>query len=118
MAHQPPGLVFPWHKGWKLTALDETMIAVPVAILGDNETINSVIHCDDSVRISIPTATHTDESERITFWLQPGESVWLSKSCQGVVVAQSEGDTVARRFMLTEVTNDAEQGDAPYPRGM
>jgi hypothetical protein len=112
VARQPPGEVFPWAKGWRLTALDEAMITVPAAILGDNEAIGSVIHCDDGVRLNLPTAPHATPGERITIWLQPGESVWLSKSCQGVVVPQSEGDTAARRFRLTEVAPDAEPGAA------
>lgn len=110
VAHQPPGEVFPWAKGWRLTALDEAMIAVPAAVLGDGETIGSVIHCDDGVRLNLPTVSHTTPGERITIWLQPDESVWLSRSCQGVVVPQSEGDTVARRFRLTEVATDGEPG--------
>jgi hypothetical protein len=103
VAHQPPGEVFPWAKGWRLTALDEAIIAVPAAILSDSETIGSVIHCDDGVRLNLPTASQATPGERIMIWLQPGQSVWLSKSCQGVVVPQSEGDTAARRFRLTEV---------------
>lgn len=118
VAHQPPGEVFPWAKGWRLTALDEAMIAVPAAILGDNEAIGSVIHCDDEVRLNLPTAPHATPGERITIWLQAGESVWLSKSCQGVVVPQSEDDTAARRFRLTEVAPDAEPGAAADGGGM
>ena len=102
--------MFPWPKGWQLTALDEAIIAGPAAILGDNEPIGSVIHADEGVRLNLPTAPHATPGERIMIWLQPGESVWLSKSCQGVVVPQFEGDTAARRFRLTEVAADAELG--------
>jgi hypothetical protein len=109
IAHQPPGEVFPWARGWQLTALDEAIIAVPAAILGDNETIGSVIHCDDEVRLNLPTAPRSAPGERIMIRLQPGQSVWLSKSCQGVVVPQSEGDTAARRFRFAEVAQQAEQ---------
>lgn len=112
IAHQPPGEVFPWARGWQLTALDEAIIAVPAAILGDNETIGSVIHCVDGVQLNLPTASHAKTGERIMIWLQPGQSVWLSKSCQGVVVPQSEGDTATRRFWLIEVGEQAEPGAA------
>ncbi|MBL8795876.1 MAG: hypothetical protein JNM56_18370 [Planctomycetia bacterium] len=115
IAHQPPGEVFPWAKGWRLTALDEAIIAVPAAILGDNEAIGSVIHADEGVRLNLLTAPHATPGERIMIWLQPGESVWLSKSCQGVVLPQSDGDTAARRFGLTEVAQDAEPNAAPDP---
>jgi hypothetical protein len=79
IAHQPPGAVFPWATGWQLTALDEAIIAVPAAILGDSETIGSVIHCDDGVQLNLPTGPHATPGERIMIWLQPGQSVWLSK---------------------------------------
>ncbi|MFN8177765.1 MAG: hypothetical protein U0167_07555 [bacterium] len=103
IASQPVGELFPWPKGWRLTALDEAIIAVPAAILGDTETIGSVIHADEDARVSLPTAANATPGERIMIWLRPGESVWLSRSCEGVVVAQHRGDTAARRFRLTEV---------------
>jgi hypothetical protein len=118
VAHQPPGEVFPWPKGWQLTALDEAIIAVPAAILSDSEVIGSVIHCDDGVRLNMPTESHSTPGARIMLWLQAGQSVWLSKSCQAVVVPQSEGDTAARRFRLTEVAQQAEPGATPDPAGM
>jgi hypothetical protein len=31
IAHQPPGEVFAWPKGWQLTALDEAILAVSAA---------------------------------------------------------------------------------------
>ncbi|MCE9560865.1 MAG: hypothetical protein K8U57_02310 [Planctomycetes bacterium] len=117
IASQPPGEVFPWATGWQLTALDEAIIAVPAAILDDNETIGSVIHCDESVQLNLPTASHAIPGERIMIWLQPGQSVWLSKSCQGVVVPRSEGDTTPRRFRLTEIARQAETGDAADGEG-
>lgn len=113
IVHQPPGEVFPWAKGLRLTALDEAIVAVPAAILSDDAAIGSVIHADECVRLNLPTATQAMPGERIMIWFQPGESVWLSKSCQGIVVTQSEGDTAARRFRLTEVTEDAEPTAAP-----
>jgi hypothetical protein len=110
--------VFPWATGWQLTALDEAIIAVPAAILGDHETIGSVIHCDEGVQLNLPTAPHAMPGERIMIWLQPGQSVWLSKSCQGVVMPQSEGDTMARRFRLIEVARQAEPSSAADGGGM
>jgi hypothetical protein len=106
---QPPGEVFAWPKGWQLTALDEAILAVPAAVIGDREIIGSVIHCHDDVRINLPTGTHSTEGARIMLWLKPGQSVWLSKSCDAVVVANGEGDTVGRRFRVTEVTPHAER---------
>jgi hypothetical protein len=106
VAHQPPGEVFPWPKGCQLTALDEVILAVPVAILTDSEDIGSVIHCGDDVRLNIPTGPLSTSEARIMLWLQAGQSVWLSKSCQAVVVPQSEGDMAARRFRVTQIEPD------------
>jgi hypothetical protein len=103
VAHQPPGEVFPWPKRWRLTALDETIIAVPAAILGDNEVIGSVIHCGAEVRLNLPTEPKPSPDARIMIWLKPGQSVWLAKSCQAVVLSIQDGDTAVRRFTLAEV---------------
>src|SRR3954447_8645912 len=103
IAHQPPGEVFPWPMGWQLTAVDEAVIAVPAAILSDSEVIGSIIHCDDGVQLNLPTEPHTTPGARIMLWLQAGQSAWLSKSCQAVILPQRDGDTAVRRFRLTEV---------------
>jgi hypothetical protein len=103
VAHQPPGEVFAWPKGWRLTALDEAILAVPAAILADTETVGSVIQCEDEVRLRLPTGAHTDPGARILIWLLAGQSVWLTKSCQAIVVPSGEGDKAARRFQLSQV---------------
>jgi hypothetical protein len=113
VAHQPPGEVFPWPKGWQLTALDEVVIAVPAAILSDHEVIGSVIHCDNGVELNLPTGPHRTADARIMLWLRVGQSAWLSKSCQGVIVPQADGDIALRRLRLTEVVQQASQGTVP-----
>jgi hypothetical protein len=104
IAHQPPGEMFPWAKGWQLTALDEAIIAVPAAILSDNEAIGSVIHTDDGVRLNMPMEPHSMPDALIMLWLLAGQSVWLSKSCDAFVVPQREGDSVLRRFRVSKVS--------------
>jgi hypothetical protein len=111
-AHQPPGEVFPWPKGWRITAIDEAVIAVPAAILSANDVIGSVIHCDDEVRLNLPVDASVTQ---IQIWLKPGQSVWLSKSCQAVVLAMQEGDAALRRFTLAEVGPNAKPS-APADR--
>jgi hypothetical protein len=104
IAHQLPGEMFSWPKGWRITALDESIIAVPAAIIGDKEVIGAVIHCGEEVRLNFPTEPNSPQDARIMIWLLPGQSVWLSKSCQAVVVPLREGDKAARRFTVVEVT--------------
>jgi hypothetical protein len=103
IAHQPPAVVFPWPKGWQLTALDETILAVPAAVVGDGETIGSVIHCEDNVLLNFPTVPHSTPDGRILIWLQPGQSVWIAKSCQAMVVPSDPSDTAVRRFKICRV---------------
>ena len=82
IACQPPGEVFPWSKGVTLIALDAVVFAIPAAILEPHETIGSVIHGDDAMELNIP------DGDRIYLRLQPGMSVWLTKSCQACVIAE------------------------------
>lgn len=103
VAHQPPGEVFPWPKGWQLTALDEAIIAVPAAIIGDNEIIGTVIHADDGVQLNMPKEPHSTSGTLIMLRLLAGQSVWLSKSCDAFVVPQREGDSVLRHFKISKV---------------
>src|SRR5262245_39036610 len=95
VASQPPGAVFPWKKGWKLTALDEAVLVVPAQILGDDEPIGSVIHCEDGVRLNLPTGPPDEPGAGILIWLRVGESVWLTKSCRAMVVTILPFCTVA-----------------------
>lgn len=103
VARQPPGEIFPWSKGWQLTALDEAIVAVPAAILGGNEPIGSVIHADDGVQLNIPTEPHSMPDALIMIRLLAGQSVWLSKSCDAFVIPQREGDSALRRFRVSQV---------------
>jgi hypothetical protein len=85
MATQPPGEVFPWPRSTTLTSLDETVLALPKAILGPDEPIGSVIRGDDAMEINIP-----EQGEVLYLRLRPGMSVTLSKSCQAVVVSDNK----------------------------
>lgn len=103
VAHQPPGETFTWPQGWQLTALNEAVLAVPAAIVADTETIGSVIHAGDEVRLNLPTSPHSDPGASILIWLLAGQSVWLAKPCQAMVVPSHEGDREVRRFLLSQV---------------
>lgn len=99
IAHQSPCVPFAWPKGCQLTALDKTIIAVPGAILADEEPIGVVIHADDDVKLSM----QNDAGAPIKLWLRAGNSVWLAKSCEAIIVPQFEGDTRARRFRIAKI---------------
>jgi|GEM_PF-3216435 len=110
---QPPGEVFAWPSGWQLTALDELVLAIPGAIIQEDEVIGSIIHGDDGIRLDLPTPSRPTPDDRILLWLEPGHSVWLSRSCQGMVVPQFEDDTKPRRLQVTELANHAKQQIVP-----
>lgn len=101
---QPPGEIFPWPKGWRITAIDEAMIAVPTAIVGDNEVVGAVILGDDDVQIDL--REWGSPNGRFIIWLKPGLSCSLSKSCQAVVVPRTECDTAMPRFWVVETQSE------------
>jgi hypothetical protein len=54
--------------------------------------------------LSLPTVPLVSPDARILMWLSVGQSVWLAKSCQALVVADNEQDKSVRRFRLSQVT--------------
>jgi len=100
---QPPGEIFAWPKGWKLTALDEATLAVPGAILSDNDVVGSVILAENDVMLKLPTGQNPESDVHILIWLKKGQSVYLSKSCQAIVLPNHEGDKASKRFQVARV---------------
>jgi len=92
---QPPGKIFRWTKGTKITAIDMVIIAVPKALLSSGgETISSVIEADDEMNVAIPP-----DSDKIFLYVQPGMSVTLKKSSESYIVAN---DDTPRRIRMTK----------------
>jgi len=100
---QPPGEFFAWPKGWRLTALDEATLLIPGAILSDNDVIGSVINADDDVMLNLPTGQNPESDAHILIRLKKGQSVYLSKSCQAMVLPNHEGDKASKRFQAARV---------------
>jgi len=100
IATQPFGETFPWLKDVTLTALDDVVIAFPAALIGEQEAIGTVIHCDnDDARISILGGPHHSNQDYIYLNLRAGMSAYLSKSSQAAVVSE---DKKAKRFRITD----------------
>ena len=93
VAYQPPGEVFPWARGVVLTALDEVVLALPVALFDQDRPMSEFIFGPDDMGFNIPPG-----SDICFLKLQPGMSVSLAKSCQAYVVAQ---DKQPRRFSVS-----------------
>jgi len=100
---QRAGEIFSWPTGWRLTALQDAILAIPVSIVSHDEIIGSVIHCDDEVRLNFPEGPPSELSPQILIWLKEGQSVYLTKSCQAMVLPSYEGDKAVRRFALSRV---------------
>jgi hypothetical protein len=92
-AVQPPNEAFPFPKGMKLRAKEVTTIALPKALIGDDETIGSVLHCDEDAEFGM-----NPEQELILVRLQPGMTMSLSRSSEAILVA-SDGRTQALDIM-------------------
>ena len=101
IAQQPPGEIFPWPKGTRLVAVDDVTIAVPAAILHEDEQIGSVIIGDSDMDISLPRVPITTPGALIQLRLGAGMSVSLAKSCQAMVVAD---DKKPRRIKVIKTT--------------
>ena len=104
IGHQAPGKFFAWPNRWRLTALQDAILAIPAAILSEDEVIGSVIHCDDEAKLNLPQGLPSESSPPlILIWLKRGQSVYLTKSCQAMVIPSYEGDKAVRRFALSRV---------------
>lgn len=89
---QPPGTKFPFPKGAKLRPEEEVLLAVPAAIITDNETIGDVFLIDDDALMTF--------NQEVGAWyviLKPGMTFSLSRSCEVMLIAK---DTRPRFFKL------------------
>jgi hypothetical protein len=95
LAFQPPGIPFPWPRLTRLLVLEDTVLAIPAAVLSNGEKIGDVIHSDVDAEIRLPA---TPSDTLIHLRLKAGMSIWLSKSVQGVVVAAEKRPRGIRIF--------------------
>lgn len=105
VASQPPGEIFPWAKGVVLTAVDEVVLALPVALLEPDRPMAEFIFGPDDMEFSAPPG-----SEVCFLRLRPGMSVSLAKSVQAYVWAE---DKEPRRIKASGPGVRAAPGAAP-----
>jgi hypothetical protein len=89
---QVPGTAFPFPKGAKLKAEEEVMLALPRALVAEDEKIGSVFLCDDDIELGL--------NEAAGVWhvkLKPGKEFSLSKSCEMILIG---ADSRPRFFQL------------------
>lgn len=100
VALQPAGQPFPWPRGTRLTALEPVTLAIPAAAVADGEPIGSVIFGDADLEVRLPTKP---SDSLIYLRLKDGSSVSLSKSVQGIVVAD---DKLPKRIRVLAPPNE------------
>ncbi len=100
VALQPHGQPFPWVRGAKLTALEPVTIAIPAAAISQEEKIGSVVFGDADMEIRLPASSN---DTLIYLRLNAGSSVSLSKSVQGVVLAE---DKLPKRIRVLMPQNE------------
>ncbi len=83
VALQPPGEVFPWPKGWVLTAVDEVVLALPKALLVPDRPLKEILSGPDGMEVSVPP-----DGDALFVRLLPGMSASVARSCQAYVVAE------------------------------
>jgi len=101
MASQAPGTPFPLLKDWQLRAVEELTIAFPKALVGDDESLFSIIKCDDDAQFGYPP-----DQDVVFMRLLPGMVLSLTRSSQAIVVA--EDDRPRRLALLKPKTIDTE----------
>jgi hypothetical protein len=91
-AAQPPRQVFPWPRGAVITAVDEVVLALPVALFDKDRPMGEFVFGPDDMEFNVPP-----EGETFFIRLKPGMSVSLAKSCDSFVVAD---DSRPRRLSV------------------
>ncbi|MDB5322081.1 MAG: hypothetical protein JWN40_3712 [Phycisphaerales bacterium] len=88
-----PMKVFPWPKGAAITAVEELVLALPVALFEKDRPMSEFVFGPDDMQINIPA-----EGDVFFIQLMPGMSVSLAKSCQAYIIAD---DQRLRRLKVT-----------------
>jgi len=80
---QLPGTTFPFPKGARLRPEEEVILAFPVAVISENETIGSVLLCEDNAGLTL--------NDKVGAWyvkLEAGMTFSLAKSSEVMLVGE------------------------------
>jgi len=84
-ATHPPLKPFPWPKGAVITAVDELVLALPVALFDKERPMSEFVFGPDDMQIIVPP-----QSDTLFIRLMPGMSLSLAKSCECYIVAEDQ----------------------------
>lgn len=105
-AQQPPGVPFPFPKGAKLKPEEDVVLALPRALIPDDEKIGSVLLCDDSAEFTL-----NEKVGAFYVRLKAGMVFALAKSCEVMLIAE---DKRPRSFQIMKpVKRSTEPGASP-----
>lgn len=85
LATAPPGKIFPWPKGAVITAVDEIVLAIPIALFEKDRPMAEAVFGPDDMEVNIPP-----DNDTFFVRLKPGMSLSLSKSVQSYIVGDDE----------------------------
>lgn len=84
-ATHPPMEAFPWPKGAVITAVDQLVLALPVALFDKDRPMSEFVFGPDDMQMNMPP-----ESDTFFIRLMPGMSLSLAKSCECYIVADDK----------------------------
>ncbi len=91
---QPPGEIFLWPEGMKITAIDMVIIALPKMLFQGDQIMSSLVDADKEINVAIPTG-----SDNIFFYVKPGMALTLKKSSELFIVSN---DHKPRRIRINK----------------
>ena len=107
LASQPPGRIFPWPKGCRIIAVDEVVIAIPLALFEKDRPMSDFLVASKDVKFNVPP-----DGDKFFVHLLPGHSATLAKSCYAFLVAD---DGEHRRLKVTHPSKLNTQSQIPHP---
>ncbi len=84
-ATHPPMKPFPWPKGAVITAVDELVLALPVALFDKDRPMSEFVFGPQDMQMNMPP-----DSDTFFIRLMPGMSLSLAKSCECYIVADDQ----------------------------
>lgn len=87
IATQPHGSTFQWPKGVTLTALDELVLILPGAIVGESEPIRSAVEGSDKMQVRLEFENDTGPLRFVYIRLQAGMWARVARSCEARLIS-------------------------------
>ena len=84
-ATHPPMTPFPWPKGAVITAIDELVLALPVALFDKDRPMSEFVFGPDDMQMNMPP-----HGDTLFIRLMPGMSLSLARSCECFIVADDK----------------------------